>query len=368
MKMKIKKETCFSILGILILTVLAFVLHRDVPFMMDDIWYGTNLATNEPLQNLWDVIEGQIWHYNNWGGRSITHGVLQLTLMSGELWADILNTIMTLLLAWMICLVAKKKNVSAFLMALALLFAWNANMKMCMFWQAGTVNYVYSSVWILLFVWPFLNEWREGGQVKFPWINLWMIPVSICTGWSNENMGPTCFLLAAATLIYCKKWKKALLKPWMLIGTIGSLIGSILVIVAPGNFSRSSTIEKTGLLETVWERFYSMLCAGCDFLFPVCLALALTILIKCVCLKQKLEKYQIVLLISCILSYGAMVLSPHYPDRATFGTMVLGIVLFLSLLFDMKEKKEIHGFYVGFLNLIFTLYAMFLLVFEFVLR
>lgn len=366
--MKTKKQIWISILGILILTVLAFVLNRNVPFMMDDIWYGTNLATNEPLQNLWDIIEGQIWHYNNWGGRSITHGVLQATLMSGELCADILNTVMTLLLAWMICVVAKKKKVSAFLMAYSLLFAWNANMKMSMFWQAGTVNYVYSSVWILLFIWPFLNEWREEEQSKFPLISLWMIPVSICTGWSNENMGPTCFLLALATMIYCKKWKKTKIEPWMIIGTIGSLIGSILVIVAPGNFSRSSTIESKGLLETVWERFYSMLCAGTDFLFPVCLALALIFLIKCVCLKQKPEKYQIVLLVCTILSYGAMVLSPHYPDRATFGTMVLGIVLFLSMLFDMKDKKEIDGRFVRFLNLIFGLYAMFLLVFELILK
>lgn len=368
MEMKINKETCFSILGILILTALTFVLNRDVPFMMDDIWYGTNLATNEPLRNLGDVIEGQIWHFNNWGGRSITHGILQLTLMSGELCADILNTFVTLLLAWMICVVAKKKSVPAFLMAFSLLFAWNANMKMSMFWQAGTVNYVYSSVWILLFVWPFLNEWRAGGQEKVPLLNLWMIPVSICTGWSNENMGPTCFLLALATIIYCKKYKKTKLKQWMFIGTMGSLIGSTLVIIAPGNFSRSSTIESKGMFETIWDRFYSMLVAGCDFLFPVCLAMALIILIKCICLKQKLEKYQIVLLIFCILSYGAMVLSPHYPDRATFGTMVIGIVIFLSLLFDMKEKKEIPGFYVGFLNLIYGLYAMFLLVFEFLLR
>lgn len=366
--MKIKKETCLSILGILILTGLAFVLHRDVPFMMDDIWYGTNLATNKPLHNLWDVIEGQIWHYNNWGGRSITHGILQLTLMCGELWADILNVTMTLLLAWMICVVAKKKNAVAFFMAFSLLFAWNANMKMSMFWQAGTVNYVYSSVWILLFIWPFLNEWRENEQTKFPWINLWMLPIAVCTGWSNENMGPTCFLLAAATMIYCKKWKKISIKPWMLMGAIGSLIGSILVIVAPGNFSRSSTIEEAGLLEMIWNRIYSMLRAGCEFLFPVCLALALLFLIKCVCLKQKAEKYQVVLLICCILSYGAMVLSPHYPDRATFGTMVLGIMLFINLLFDMKDKKEIPGFYVGFLSMIFGMYAAFLIVFEWMLR
>lgn len=366
--MKIKKDIMLNILGILLLTGLVFVFHRCVPFMMDDIWYGTNLASGESLKNLWDIVEGQIWHYNNWGGRSITHSVLQLTLMSGELCADLLNTIMTLLLAWMICVVANRKSVSAFLMAYALLFSWNANVKMSMFWQAGTVNYVYSTVWILLFMYPFLNEWREKETQKVLGINIWMLPLAVCSGWSNENMGPTCFLLAIATMIYCVKWKKTTIKLWMIMGTIGSFIGSVLVVIAPGNFSRSSTIEETGFLSTIWERFYSMLRAGCDFLFPVCLMLAIVILIKSICLKHKIEKYQIVLLICYILSYGAMVLSPHYPDRATFGTMVLGIVLFIDMISALEEKKHIHSKLLGGLNFVFGLHAIFILLFELVLR
>lgn len=361
--MKIKKENWISLIGIIVLTVLTFMVHRKTPFMMDDIWYGTNLATNEPLNNLWDIIDGQVWHFHNWGGRCITHGVLQLTLMMSEFGADVLNILMTLFLAYMICVVAKKRCLSAYLMSLSLLFAWNANMKMSMFWQAGTVNYVYSTAWILLFILPFLDEWREK-QRKWPLISFWMFPLGLCAGWSNENMGPTCFLLATATVIYCIKWKKTKVQPWMLLGTIGSLVGSILVVVAPGNFVRSATIEEKGFLETVWERFYSMLCAGTDFLFPMCLLLVFAILIKCVCLKQKLKKHQIVLLISAVLSYGAMVLSPHYPDRATFGTMVLGIVLFIEIIYDMKDDNKIEGTWLGFLNFIFGLYATFILLFE----
>ena len=368
MNMKIRKNTILNIVGIVLLAMVAFMFHRDVPFMMDDIWYGTNLATGEPLKNFVDIIEGQIWHYNNWGGRSITHGILQMTLMCSELCADFINIVMTLLLAWMICVVSDKKNTSSFLMAFALIFAWNANAKMSMFWQAGTVNYVYSGVWILLFVWPFLNEWRREEKKK-PWgIEIWMFPLAVCTGWSNENMGPTCFLLALATLIYCIKWKKVGAKLWMILGVIGSFIGSVLVVIAPGNFSRSSTIEKTDLLTTLWERFYSMLRAGCDFLFPVCIALVLVILIKVVCLKQKLEKHQLVLLVCCILSYGAMVLSPHYPDRATFGTMVFGIVLFIDLLYHMKIQDFIKTGWINFLNLVFEICAIMVILIELVLK
>lgn len=324
--------SCFYIIATAVLTGLVFLAHRKVPFMMDDEWYSTNLATNEPLHGFMDIVEGQIWHFYHWGGRCITHGILQLTLMSGELTADVLNTLMTLLLSLMICVVADRKSTGSFLTAFTLLYTLNANARMSMFWQAGTVNYVYSAVWILLFIWPYLEEWR-GGTREFPLITFWIIPIGLMTGWSNENMGPVSFLLALATIVYCRKQNRRL-KSWMILGAVNAFVGSVLVVAAPGNFVRSASIKKTGVAKMLWERFFSMLRAGTDFLFPVCLLLVLLILISCVCRKKRVEKYQIVLLGFMILSFGAMVLSPHYPDRAAFGTMVIGIVLILTFLYD----------------------------------
>lgn len=82
-------------------------------------------------------------------------------------------------------------------------------------------------------------------------------------------------------------------------------------------------------------------------------------------MQQKMEKYQIVLLVYTILSFGAMVLSPHYPDRATFGTMVVGIVLLMTVLGDMSGK--IKPYFVKWIILFFWLYTVFRLLSEFVI-
>lgn len=118
----------------MLLLCMEFILHRRVPFMMDDLWYGTNLATGEKLSSFTDVIESQIWHYRNWGGRSITHGILQLTLMSGEWAADILNLAMTMLLGIMVCVVARQKKMVWLFAASVMGITLNANTKMSMFW------------------------------------------------------------------------------------------------------------------------------------------------------------------------------------------------------------------------------------------
>ena len=154
-----KNYNCAAAIAIGILSVAAvcmlFAANVSVPFMMDDFWYSTDLTTGEPLSGLSDVIRSQVWHYFNWGGRSVTHAFLQLSLMSGERAADAINTVMTLVLVLEMSLLArnsfgKKKTLLPALM-LGLLIACCPNLRMSMLWQAGCANYVYSSVWILAF-------------------------------------------------------------------------------------------------------------------------------------------------------------------------------------------------------------------------
>lgn len=355
-----------TISGILILTILQFILHRKIPFMMDDEWYSTNLVTGESLKNFSDIIESQIWHFMNWGGRNITHGILQLTLMTGETVTDILNLLMTLLLTWMICIIAKQKTLFGFLSALTMLIAFNANLKMSMFWQSGTANYVYATVWILLFLWAYIRQTENPDMPSLPWINLWILPIGMMTGWSNENMGPASFVIAIAVIVYLKKVLKRQIPFWMLSGSVTCLLGSCMVILAPGNFVRTAAIPDTTLAESIYNRLLSMLCAGTDFLFPTVLLLTTLLIIYLALLQEKLHPGQWMLLAHAILSYGAMVLSPHYPDRATFGTMCVCIILIVSILADITHKYPKWKTYINLSVGSLWLYAVSALLSEFI--
>lgn len=322
-----------------VLIVMGFVAQRRVPFMMDDEWYGTNLVTGDPLRSFGDVIQSQVWHFMNWGGRCITHGVLQLTLMSGELCADILNLLMSLLLTYMVCHVIQRRGGLAFLLVHAMIYAMNANLKMSMLWQAGAVNYVYSTAWILLFMSPFLRRLREADGKVSPGAMYWLALLGLMAGWSNENMGPVCFLLALGVIVYVKRRQNSKIESWMISGVVSSFAGSVLVVAAPGNFVRSAEIPH----QAIGERFYAMLTAGVGFLLPSVLCTVTVVLIKLVCLKSRLDRVQWALAVMAVLSYGAMVLSPHYPDRATFGTMILCIALSVSVMGDIIAAGAQRG-------------------------
>lgn len=376
-KLTLQKKTrilWFLVLGLTGITaVVMYRVHRAVPFMMDDLWYATMLSSEEPVRNLGDIVESQIWHYLNWGGRSLTHGILQLTLLSGEKAADILNVAVTFLLGGVVCLTAevpKGGRLFALWAFLGMVLGVNANWKMSMFWQAGAANYLYITVFVLLFLYCYLREVTEpcgrsaaaadaesGAALQkkdveemdvgeapkrpLPGIALWILPLGLLAGWSNENMGPVAFLISAAVIYFTlRENRKAPL--WMFLGSLASLAGSILVIAAPGNFVRSARVEENqyGVLWRCFLRCYAESRAALEYLFPVLLVLLFVLFVAKGILKISLGRRNRLLLLGALASWGAMILSPHYPDRATFGTMILCICVIVSLCRRILAKRK----------------------------
>ena len=371
MEKKTDKITLISLFLLAVTVLFVYIINSKIPFMMDDLWYSTLLYSNEPVRSLSDIISAQVWHWNNWGGRSMTHGLLQIILIMGERAADILNTVFVLILSAVITLTSsissgKVRRFPVYLLAGAgLLLGLNANWKMSMFWEAGAANYLYITVFIMLFLFCYLREVSEKKPLgeknadpadtssaisQLPGIAVWIIPLAILTGWSNENMGPTCFVISVLVMIILLR-TGGRIRFWMIEGSVLSLAGSVMCIIAPGNFVRSSQIPKKGALWTLFLRCYSECCAAFKFQLYAVLTLSAILIISTVFCGIKLKNSEKLLLLATLMSWGAMILSPHYPDRATFGTMCLMICVIISRsALVIKEKKEAYlPLYLGFI-------------------
>jgi hypothetical protein len=68
--------------------VIFYLMCAHTPLMMDDYDYSFSWATGEKLTSLSDIFASQIAHYSLWGGRSVTHFLVQLFLLMGNLAAQ----------------------------------------------------------------------------------------------------------------------------------------------------------------------------------------------------------------------------------------------------------------------------------------
>ncbi|MCR4929343.1 MAG: DUF6056 family protein [Lachnospiraceae bacterium] len=369
-KKKSQKLYIITAAGVAILLILQFVLHLMTPFMRDDLWYATNLVTGEKISSIGDIIESQVWHYFNWGGRSINHALLQAVLASGETGAAILNTLATLILGFAICFAAKVKNPLFYLLAEACIIAFNASIFFSMFWESGSVNYLYSSSWILFYMAIVLktldsdflistvqsgnnhssNNSDNGIKNNNPYESkaaddnssskktnipeilkcIWIIPLSLIAGWSTENMGPSCFVLTVFAIVFLLMKKKKV--PFFLFeGALFTLLGSVLMILAPGNFVRNQFVEKTDLVTLINSRIDSFLLSNCEFLFPT-FFFAIIILCIQIFVYKNIKIRDMALFMFAVMAECAMMLSPAYPQRASFGIMCVLIAYIISAL------------------------------------
>lgn len=324
-----------------VLLIIQFIAHRITPFMRDDLWYATNLVTGEKVKSLGDIIESQIWHYFNWGGRSINHALLQAVLASGEVVADIFNILATFILGFVIFKTARAKNPLMYLLCEALIVAFNASLFFSMLWESGSVNYLYSTSWILLYVLVILKEMdfeskevTNAGKAEY----FWIIPLALIAGWSTENMGPTCFVLTVGVIIFLAIKKKKI--PFYLYeGAFLTLVGSALLILAPGNFVRNQFVEKASLSDIIRGRIDTFLISSADYLLPSFLFALILLIIQIYILKE-IKPRDIALFSFAVIAQGAMFLSPTYPQRASFGIMCVLITYIVSVISSLFENHK----------------------------
>lgn len=342
---RITKSALFWIFLFVTGLVCMWMTQRAVPVMMDDEWYGTVLFADRPLSSLRDVWQAQVWHYHNWGGRTVAHTMAQLILLYlSESAANVLNVAMIVLLALMINVMTGERRLGFVTLTIGCLHGLSADWKMSMYWQTGACNYLYTTVIILAFLWLYLRELdgNAGGSGARA-LGLWVIaPVlGLLSGWTNENMGPAAWVLTVLAMCLLRRDGRKI-AGWMPCGSLFCLAGSVMMLIAPGNAVRTAEAvnREYGTLWQIFLRMYGVCRGAWEYLFPVILVTAGLLFVNVCVLGNPLDRREILLLVGAFLSWGAMALSPHYPERASFGTMCLLLCVACSQASAILKRRD----------------------------
>lgn len=373
------------ILGLMALALfcLFFFLNRLYPIILDDWTYSFVYFTTDRVASFSDALKSQYDHYFIWGGRSVVHTILQTILYWGEEWADLLNSLAFVGLVGIIYTFANKGNKprpSLFLFAFLCIWFFQPDMGETTLWLTGSVNYLWGTLFILLFLYPYYSYFRDVVEAERyhcpayktnPLFYIFFFLCGLITGWTNENTVAAMLLLIFIFALFI--WKiRGKFETWAIVGYIGAIIGFIIMFLAPGNYKRYSIeLRQLGIhskpsFDFYWERF-NVLCS--DFIhygWAMLLLFAILIIIYVASSKKGKDKpiiaYALFFVGLAIISALAMTASPVFFPRTWFGIFIFFIIglsiLYANLDFGKSWLKYSSWFIlsIAFLGFVITCY------------
>lgn len=339
--------------------VLSFIgillLNLAHPIFGDDWGYsliGGN--TNQRITNLGQILHAQYEHYFYWGGRSVVHVIAQFLLMIDEQWADILNSLAYVALTLVIYKIAvpQKKLYPSILILINLSICFfQHTFGSTMLWITGSANYLWGTLIILLFLLPYITEFRREESIS-PKQNILKAVAflfgGIIAGWTNENMSVALIFMLVLFLFIYKQQNKTVPK-WAIVGLVGACIGCVVMLAAPGNYVRYDTsLEMTGqnspFVIVFFHRFIAAISGLYYYSFGLIFIFALLLILSTTLSEESKKKANrtlaIVLFLGAIVATLAMSASPIFPERASYGIntlIIAGITLLLASL-DFRQK------------------------------
>ena len=315
--------------------VLVLILNLLVVTTSDDLGYQIN-------NGLIDIFKREYVQYMTWTGRSVAHIIARIFLAMPKIIFDICNSICFVYFTYLIYVhvTGSKKKDKPFLYSLIVLmvFLFEPLFGQTVLWETGSCNYLWTTTIVLSFLLPYRLETKCNP--------IFMFLFGIIAGWTNENTGGALVLMILFILGY-RFYKKEKNSTWMYTGLIGSIVGFLVMVLAPGNKVRAADFTSTN------GKVYDLIHDFNDFLNVLENGQLVVLVLAFICIglaiaykKEKKEiTYSIFYTLCGIAAVFAIILSPVQVlfDRSMFGAttlIIIGVGTTLKLIMKDKIIKE----------------------------
>jgi len=326
-----------------------FAMNVFTPKMSDDFYWQFISGTSQRVQSISDIFRSIYGYYMATEGTDLTGGRIaavfftQFFVMFDKLYFNIINTFVyiALVLLMHFHITGSIKRINYFLWAAINLFIWYfvPSWGENFLWLTGSCFWVWPTVIVLFFLVPLRNKCAN------PEYNL-NVPLSACyfflgvlAGLTYENIAAGVFVVLAGYFIIkiIRKQKIALFE---ILGMTGFLAGFVLLIIAPGNFSRLQgyeVVQQYSFFRFVITRFFittHFFLARDGFLLTgLSVILCLELLLH---QKKKISAFSFLYILMGVGSSYSMILSPVFMERAFFPTSIFLIIGFLNLFLQVE--------------------------------
>jgi len=327
-------------LAVVISFVAIYVYNVLTPLVSDDLALDTS-----KFHTVWDILKDEYHNYMNWNGRSVLQFIMKCFLCGPKWFFNICNSAcfvyVTLLIYWNI---ERRKRYDIVLFTLINLMLWHFGVAFgqTVLWMSGACNYLWGVMIILSMVTLYRYKLAHQDTIKYTkLLAVGMLILGVLSGWCNENTsGGGLLLVLVFFLIYYMQNKK--IKPWMITGIAGMVIGLTVMVLAPGNRARATLMsgENEGIMRYLGQ-FLKINQAVYTYMF-IMLVIMVVILVYLYLKGEKLSQIYMPLIFAgagIATAYALIVAPPDTMDRAYFGAVVFVTIACIQAIAYIPEKE-----------------------------
>ncbi|MGL4393382.1 MAG: DUF6056 family protein [Fusobacteriaceae bacterium] len=319
----------------IIIFVGVYIINYLTPFSCDEYTASFSFANGKRLKSWFDIFSSIHAFYFSWSGRLVANFLIQFFLIFQKSVFNFFNSIVYILFVIGVYININyeiRKKFSKIKLLLVLTFIlWFLTPKIgeTYFWLSGSINYTWMTTIALYFTFYFKNNWFLRQQNIFYLILLFFL--GLIVGLTHESIAVPVFLANCVFLYLNNKNNKIEKQSFIIL--FGLLIGMLILMLAPGNFARA-----TGL-ENLFEKFIAKQFSRKILIIILFSFFSLSIFIGRNKFFIHLKNYSYEFYIS-IFSFGIMLFSPEFPQRARFCFMIYFIIFLFNTILSIKITEK----------------------------
>lgn len=324
---------------IIVLTIVVgffmFALNYMTPMIVDDYTYCFSFNDGRRITSVLQIIPSMAEHYNFMNGKLIVHGIFQFLLMLPQECFDLMNTFMTCLLCYLIYEYVWRMhhdahNAVLYFFVISSLWLYVPAFGHVFLWAAGALNYVWTTVFLLLYMKPVYTDFSKAYSKVFRilYALTGFIMGTLVESTSFAVIG--FFIIWALDKTIIQKEKVGL---WKIAPIVTMLCGYLVILFSPGTLNKKINVHKDyvrsifGGFQLYGVTFFQLLIFG---------ILMAGILLLFFHEKRKILETMVWVFLSfgmnCMLSIAA-----YRPGRSMAGSAMFLIIadgILLSMMFD----------------------------------
>ena len=221
--------------------IIMYIANTWMPLYRDDYLAAVIWRTGDHLESMGDVFYSLERYYDMHGGRLVSFFIQFVFMLWGKAYFNVANALVFVLLLPVMLMHCRRdfgwyKEPGTLLLLGSFVWLGVSHFGEVAIWLCGSAVYLWTGLFTAVFLLPYNLAMAERFRSKSYRLAILMLPFGMIAACSVENLTVTTTLLVMGITVLA--YRRGLMAPWMLTGVIGSVIGSIVCIFAPGNFVR----------------------------------------------------------------------------------------------------------------------------------